>query len=210
MSNCKGRLIVFEGIDGTGKTTQIRLLEELLCRKGHEVVATREPSDSVYGRRIRELYTNRKAISREEELRLFIEDRKQHVSECIQPALDRGSVVLTDRYYYSTAAYQGAAGADVDEIFAQNEFAPVPDIVLLLTMPVELSVQRIREVRGDKLDDFEQKEQLEKAAVLFSSFIRPEIVRINAADSIEVVHRRVRQAVQEKTFLLPVNQGLNS
>jgi hypothetical protein len=90
--------------------------------------------------------------------------------------------VLTDRYYFSTAAYQGAAGMDPGEIFARNAFAPRPDMVIMLTMRPEISLVRIRESRGEELNDFEQEEQLRRVAELFASFDDPCIRRI-AADA---------------------------
>ena len=143
-----GMLVAFEGIDGTGKSTQLQALADYLKEQGFPAVTTYEPTESRYGRRIRELYRDRSGGGLEEELRLFIEDRRLHVDELIKPGLAAGKIILTDRYYYSTAAYQGAAGMDPEEIFARNRFAPVPDLVLLLTMDPEISLARIREGRG--------------------------------------------------------------
>ncbi|MFZ5799516.1 MAG: dTMP kinase, partial [Thermodesulfobacteriota bacterium] len=145
----KGILIAIEGIDGTGKSTQVGLLARYLRGKGCEVIETREPTGGPYGRRIRELFVDRSSCTLEEELNLFIEDRRQHVREVIAPALERGLIVLTDRYYFSTAAYQGAAGMNPAEVFARNSFAPRPDLVILLTMSPEISLVRIRESRGE-------------------------------------------------------------
>ena len=149
----KGLLIAFEGIDGTGKSTQLQLLADYLRSMGCRVTITREPTDSSYGRRIRELYMNRASCSLEEELELFIQDRRQHVRELIAPELATGNIVLTDRYYYSTAAYQGAAGMDMEDIFSRNSFAPKPDLVILLTMDPEVSIARIQHGRGEELND---------------------------------------------------------
>ncbi len=191
----QGLLIAFEGIDGTGKSTQLALLADFLRRLGCDVVVTREPTDGEYGRRIRKLYLDRGRCTPEEELDLFIRDRRQHVTDCIAPALAAGSIVLTDRYYFSTAAYQGAAGCDPDRVFAANSFAPEPDLVLLLTMEPEESLARIRELRGDRLNDFEQLDQLRKVARLFASFPQGCITRIDAAASLDEVQAQVRQAV---------------
>lgn len=191
-------LIAIEGIDGTGKTSQVQSLGAYLQAKGMEVVVTREPTDGPYGQRIRALYTNRQAASPEEELELFIADRREHVADCIQPALSRGAVVVTDRYYYSTAAYQGARGADPQEIFRRNRFAPVPDLVLLLTLDIESSLRRIREQRQETLNDFERAEQLAKVAALFSAFDDPAIVRIDASGSFEEVEQQIRKTVDQR------------
>ena len=123
----KGTFIVFEGIDGTGKSTQIKLLANTLVKLGHKVVLTREPTEGVYGQKIRALYQNRSAVSASEELELFIKDRREHIESVIKPALEAGNVVLCDRYFLSTAAYQGGAGCDPETIFARHRFAPEPD-----------------------------------------------------------------------------------
>lgn len=193
-----GMLVAFEGIDGTGKSTQLQGLAEFLREQGLPVITTYEPTDSSYGRRIRELYRDRSSCTPEEELRLFIEDRRLHVKELIRPGLAAGNIILTDRYYYSTAAYQGAAGMDPGEIFARNSFAPVPDLVLLLTMNPEISLARIREGRGEELNDFEQLDQLQKVADHFASFTDPCIVRIDAAQAPEQVQKDIRKIVQER------------
>lgn len=191
-----GLLIAFEGIDGTGKSTQIRLLAERLCREGLPVIATREPTDGQYGRRIRELFTNRASITPEEELALFIADRREHVDQVIAPALGRGTIVLTDRYYFSTAAYQGALGHDPVAIIAQNEtFAPVPDLVLLLTAPPAVGVHRVQQLRQEVLNDFEQEQGLAKVAAIFEGFRQPFIRRIAGDQPVTAVQTAVWEAV---------------
>ena len=192
----RGLLIAFEGIDGTGKSTQLPHLADWLRGQGCAVVETREPTDGPYGREIRALYRDRSRVSRERELELFVLDRRQHVTECILPALEQGRIVLTDRYYFSTAAYQGAGGSDPAAIFAANAFAPEPDLVLLLTLPVGEGVARIRDLRGETLNDFEQQEQLEKVAALFASFPHDCIVRIQAARPVAAVQAAIREAVR--------------
>ena len=192
----RGLFIAFEGVDGTGKTTQLQLLADYLRSRGLDVVETREPTDGPFGRRIRALYVDRGSCTPDEELDLFIQDRKQHVAEVIAPALASGKAVLTDRYYFSTAAYQGAAGCNPDAIFSANSFAPVPDMVLLLTMDPEVSVQRIEQSRGETCNDFEQLEQLKKVADLFAGFSDSCITRIDAAGTVDQVQADIRRAVQ--------------
>jgi dTMP kinase len=195
-----GMLVAFEGIDGTGKSTQVQLLARFLKEQGFPVVTTYEPTDSKYGQKIRSLYKDRSSCTPEEELNLFLEDRRLHVEKFIRPELAAGKIILTDRYYYSTAAYQGATGMDPDEIFARNSFAPRPSLVLLLTMDPEVSIARIREGRGEELNAFEQLDQLRKVADHFASFPDPCIARINADQSPEQVHEDIRITVQERLF----------
>ncbi len=196
----KGMLVAFEGIDGTGKSTQLQALADFLKGQGFSVITTYEPTDSKYGRRIRALYRDRSSCTLEEELNLFLEDRRLHVDELLEPELAAGKIILTDRYYYSTAAYQGAAGMDTDEIFARNSFAPVPDLVLLLTMNPEISIARICEGRGEELNDFEQLDQLRKVADHFAAFEDSCIARIDAAQPPEQVQEEIRKTVQERLF----------
>lgn len=149
-----GKLIAFEGIDGSGKSTQARLFADWLEARGREVVRTREPTNGPWGRKIREArFTAR--LSPEDELHAFIEDRRQHVAELINPSLSRGAVVVIDRYYYSTVAYQGARGLDPAELFARNRaFAPKPDLVVLVDVEPKHSLERIN-ARGEGQDLFE-------------------------------------------------------
>jgi dTMP kinase len=191
----QGRLIVFEGIDGTGKSTQLQLLAEELARRNIQVITTREPTQGPYGMKIRDLYRDRAGCSAEEELNLFIADRRMHVDQVVLPALQKGKVVLCDRYFLSTAAYQGANGLQVNEILAQNSFAPDPDLALIFEAPISVGIARITGIRGDVLNDFEKAESLAKVAEIFRSLDLPYIRRIEASESIETVRRNILHLV---------------
>jgi dTMP kinase len=190
-----GLFIVFEGIDGTGKSTQLHLLAEKLRQLGYAVVATREPTNGPYGQKIRELFVDRGSVSREEELELFIADRDQHVKEIIKPALSDGCVVICDRYYLSTIAYQGANGMDQDLIMKKNEDFPVPDLAIILEIEPAHGIHRIQNQRHEHPNTFEEKANLQKVAGIFSTMRQDYIERINGSDSIENVHRLVFEAV---------------
>ena len=192
-----GLFVVFEGIDGTGKSTQLHLLAEKLRQLGYAVVATREPTDGPYGRKIRELFVDRGAASREEELDLFIADRDQHVKEVITPGLADGCVVICDRYYLSTIAYQGANGMDPDVIMKKNEDFPVPDLAIILEMEPTQGIKRIRKQRNEDPNTFEEEANLRKVADIFAHMQQGYIERINGSDSIEDVQRHVFEAVTE-------------
>lgn len=188
----KGRLIAFEGIDGTGKSTQIAMLAEVLSRDGLEVVATREPTDGVYGQRIRQLYQDRDSVSRQDELDLFLADRREHVAKLIEPGLAQGQVILTDRYYFSTAAYQGVVGFDPEAIIRLNEeFAPVPDLVILIELSPAQAVMRIQHYRQDSLNHFEQEEGLRQVARIFDGLERQYIRRVDGSQAIDRVHAQI-------------------
>ncbi len=185
-----GFLFALEGIDGCGKSTQLAMLAEALSARGFAVVATYEPSDGPYGRKIRSMLSQRHALTPEEELALFHADRREHAARVIVPSLAAGKVVLTDRYYCSTAAYQGARGYDPEEILRQNEaFAPIPDAVFLLEVSLDEALRRITEGRGEVPNDFERRESLAAVVRVFAAIKRPYVVRISAERPKEVIHR---------------------
>lgn len=190
-----GLFIVFEGIDGTGKSTQLHLLAEKLRELGYAVVATREPTNGPYGQKIRELFVDRGAVSREEELELFIADREQHVKEVIAPALADGCVVVCDRYYLSTIAYQGANGMDPGFILQKNADFPVPDLAIILEIEPARGIQRIQDQRQELPNTFEGEADLHKVAAIFAAMQQEYITRINGSGSIEKVHHLVLETV---------------
>lgn len=196
MKHC-GKLLVFEGIDGTGKTTQIRRLVDFLGNQGIPVIASREPTDGPWGRKMLDAAkTGRMPVN--EELECFLADRREHVEQVILPALHAGTTVVLDRYYISSMAYQGARGLDPAEIRRRNEaFAPVPDLVLWLDLPVEIALGRIG-VRGEGTSAFEKRESLEACRRIFASLANePFMRRIQAAQEPDAVSQDVIAAVSE-------------
>lgn len=184
----KGHLFVLEGIDGTGKTTLSHMLAERLLKAGYTVELTREPSDGLWGRRIRESFLASARLSLQEECELFLLDRKDHVANVILPGLETGKVVVCDRYYFSTMAYQGARGANVEEIRIQNEWiAPVPDRVFYLQLKPEKALQRIQELRGDIPNNFESLEYLRRVAAIFDAMDFSFFRRIDADRPLNVI-----------------------
>ena len=192
-----GMFIVFEGIDGTGKSTQVHLLAEKLQQLGYAVVITREPTDGPFGQKIRELFVDRKSVSQEEELELFIADRDQHVQEVITPALSDDCVVVCDRYYLSTVAYQGANGMDPEFIMEKNNKFPVPDLAIILEIEPAQGIDRIQNQRNEDPNTFEEESNLRKVAAIFGTMQHLYIKRIDAADSIENVHQQVLSEVKK-------------
>ena len=169
-------LINLEGIDGCGKSTQCKLLMEKFQKENENVVILKEPTDGKYGQKLWEMLKGQREATTEEILDLFVKDRREHVDEKIKPALDDGKIVLMDRYYYSTIAYQAAAGIDVERIRKDNEFAPKPDIVLIFDLPVDLAMER---VRGHSVADaFEKEEHLEKVRKAYLNLEDDPLVRI--------------------------------
>ncbi|NDY43613.1 dTMP kinase [Dissulfurirhabdus thermomarina] len=184
----KGRLVVVEGVDGSGKSTLAAALHRRLTGAGVPSVLTFEPTTGPFGRRLRESFTSPGRLPPGEELALFLADRREHVAQVIAPALAAGKVVVCDRYYFSTMAYQGARGLDPDEIRRTNEaFAPVPDLVLLLVLPVAEALRRIREKRGEAPNNFEAQADLERVAAAFDRLEAPFLHRLDARQPAEVL-----------------------
>ncbi|MBC8127583.1 MAG: dTMP kinase [Gloeobacteraceae cyanobacterium ES-bin-144] len=192
----RGLLIVLEGIDGTGKSTQVRRLGEWFVSQGREVVLSCEPTDGPWGRKLRESAATGR-LSPQDELQFFINDRRQHVEEKIAPALAAGKVVILDRYFFSTMAYQGARGFDPLEIRRMNEaFAPIPDVLLILDLDVETAHQRIGH-RGDSTNEFEKKESLTRCREIFLSLREEPFAHIiDSNGDLDDVSDRIRRIVE--------------
>jgi dTMP kinase len=141
----KGFLFVIEGIDGAGKSTQVRMLRRKLRAQGFDAAVLREPTSGRFGREIRRKARTAGSLTPEQELDLFLRDRRENVEKRIRPGLLAGRVLLMDRYYFSTVAYQGAKGLDPVRIRRLNEaFAPKPDLVFILDLPAGRGLERIR------------------------------------------------------------------
>jgi len=178
--NAPGWLVVVEGIDGAGKSTVVRALAGHCAQRGLACVTGSEPTRGEWGMKLRRSMTEGR-LTLDEELALFLKDRAEHVEQLIRPSLAAGKVVLLDRYYLSTAAYQGARGADPAVILEMNErFAPQPDLVLLLDFDPDGGLARIR-ARGDAPNTFEEAEQLRAVREIFLGLQRPFIRRVDAS-----------------------------
>lgn len=155
--------LVFEGIDASGKSTLLNLLCEKFKEKGLSFVQTREPGGTGIGEKIRSvLLEKQNAVFHPlAEALLYYSDRKQHIEELIQPALKKGSWVLSDRYWASTSAYQ-CGGRGLDEGFVENLRQTVcagfePDLWFLLDLSVEEALKRLSVSKGDSRDRFEKE-----------------------------------------------------
>jgi dTMP kinase len=192
-----GLFIVIEGIDGTGKSTQVKRLGDWFESHGREVVLSREPTAGPWGSKVRESAASGR-LSAAEELQCFLNDRAEHVRELIRPALAAGKVVILDRYYFSTMAYQGARGFDPVEIRRRNEeFAPVPDRLLIMDLDVDTALERIG-VRGDTANEFEKRDSLERCREIFLSLRDESVVRVvPSGGSLDEVAEQVCLAVSD-------------
>ena len=168
----RGILIAVEGIDGAGKTTQVNMLYRALKRAGVPVGTGR--------------------LSPAEELETFIKDRTEHVEKLIAPHLAAGEVVILDRYFYSTIAYQGARGADVPTVSDEmHRLFPTPDAVYLLDVEPLVGIHRIANDRGEEPNHFEDRDSLGQARAIFNQMRDESICRINGVLSIVSVHEQI-------------------
>ena len=212
----RGILVALEGIDGTGKSTQVGRLTTLFGAHGYNAVALHEPTHSPWGRRLREaMATGQRFSAPSQELDLFLQDRRYDVAAHIKPALASRKLVLMDRYYFSTMAYQGALGIDPEAIRHMNEaFAPVPDVVCVLLVPPSLALERIRQGRGLADGVFEREGYLKSVDKVFRSLRGPHIHHINADQPTDVVTEILQQLIQavlgacSRTMPPPPSSGL--
>lgn len=185
-----GALVALEGIDGSGKTTQTELLERWGRAAGLEVVRSKEPTAGPWGMKVRNSKFSGR-LSEAEELECFIRDRQEHVANLLLPAMARGALVLVDRYYYSTVAYQGARGLDPATLLERNRaFAPVPNLVVLLDLDPQVGLRRIHE-RGLGQDAFESLDALTRSRAIFLGLTDPHVVTFDATRPPHLVHAAI-------------------
>ena len=189
-------LIDLEGIDGCGKSTQSKFLMKKFEENNEKTIILKEPTSGKYGKKLWEMLSGKREATTEQILDLFVMDRKEHVDDKINPALKEGKIVLMDRYYYSTMAYQAAAGIDVNRIRKDNEFAPKPDIVLIFDLPADLAMKR---VKGHSVADvFEKEEHLEKVREAYLNLRGDPLVRIiDSTRTPEEIFKEVWKLVSE-------------
>jgi len=199
--------ITFEGIDGSGKSTQLRMLASVLRLRGIEVIATREPGGTRLGERLRAaLLDSDEQVDPLAELLLYAADRAQHVRQLVRPAIETGHVVLSDRYADATVAYQGGGRgfppALVHEVIALATGGLMPDMTLIFDLPIAQSRARgQRRHDGGDQDDRLDAETDEFRARVRDAYLQiaaaePDRVRvIDASRSIEETHARVLELV---------------
>lgn len=171
----KGIFITFEGIEGSGKSTQVEILADNLLKRGYKTITTFEPGDTEFGKKVREILLYPSLIINPlSELLLYFADRVQHLSEKIKPSLSEGLIVISDRFTDSTLAYQGyGRGISLDLIntlnkILLNEFKP--DLTILLDLPAEQGLARNRNINKNDKFEFE--------ALSFHNRVREGFLRI--------------------------------
>lgn len=196
-----GLFLSLDGIDGTGKSTQVRLLADWLRTRGRDVVTCVDPGGTPIGDAIRALVLDhRRDMSVPCEAMLFMASRAELVARVIRPALESGAVVLSDRFLLATVVYQGhGGGMNIDELWRIGRFAAdgiEPDVTIVLDLPIELAERR----RGRQPDRLEQRDrefhERVRQGFLAEARKRPDRIRvIDASESADAVQERIRALV---------------
>ena len=200
----KAKFITLEGIEGSGKTSSLKSITDLLDKKNISYIVTREPGGSSIGKELRAILLDPDTeISPVVELMLMLSDRKDHVEKIILPNLEKGNWVVSDRFMDSSIAYQGG-GRQLDKklIISLTDYLnlPQPDLTLLFDLPVEISLSRVK-ARGE-LDRFE-KEELEFHKRIRNTYLdlaknnSNRIKIIDSSKKIESMLNNVKQAIQK-------------
>lgn len=202
-----GKFITFEGIDGSGKSTQLRMLASDLRARGVDIISTHEPGGTPLGRRLREAFLEtEETVAPRAELLLFAADRAQHVEFLIKPALAEGRTVISDRYADATFAYQGAGRGfeeeTVNEVIALATGGLKPDLTLFFDISVERALGRMNSHNGDERIqnrmDLETAEFYTRVRVAYLGIAARERERFKIVDangSVDEIHRTVAEIV---------------
>jgi len=193
----------FEGADGSGKSTQAELLRDALAGEGREVVLTREPGGTELGERARELVLNGPAMGAWAEAALYAASRAEHVEEVIRPALERGAVVVCDRYIDSSLAYQGIArGLGVEEILQLNVAVTgglLPDVTFLLLIDPEVAAGRWAEQDRLEREGVELQRRVDAAYRSLAERFPERIVTVDADRSPDVIRDEIREQLRQRS-----------
>lgn len=192
----RGVLVVFEGIDGSGKTTQRAMLASWLSGRDIRTATLAQPSESLAGRVLRRAIVAQHRLSPPTELALFIRDRREQARTVIRPLLRQGVVVLLDRHYLSSVAYQGALGLDPEEIFRKCvRFSPMADVTFLFDIDPEAALFRIQKHRVT--DPFERRDYLDSVRRMYVQWGArvPNLVIVKAEASQQTIAAGIRDVV---------------
>ena len=203
-----GLFIVLEGIDGSGKDTHLKFLARELRELGHTVVETAEPSGGRVGMFLKRYANwNEERLPAESEALLYASDRFDHVKNVIRPALRRDQIVISARYYYSSMAYQGAVGVDLDWIKEMNRFALKPDLAVLLDILPEYSLHRLKRRRSI----YEDSDYLRKVRDIYIRLVNEgELVNVDADRPKRVVQGELLSMIQDLVERRNASPGLDT
>jgi len=202
----KGIFITFEGVEGCGKSTQAKMLADFLKKNGFEVLLTREPGGPKISEQIRAILLDKhnSEMLPETELLLYMASRSQHTGEWIIPALSEGKIVISDRYYDSTIAYQGAARQInrniINTIRKYATFGLIPALTILIDLPVKTGLSRISPKNADRLEQesFSFHKKVRKEFLSIAQKEPKRFLVIDGEKSIKEIHKTIIKNVLEK------------
>ena len=200
----KGIFIVVDGIDGSGKSEIIKMLHNYLFskHKKYRILTTREPTHGKYGNKIREMLMKEKKpeSSSRELLELFVNDRREHLKNTIEPFLKSSSsnemnIVLCDRYYYSTIAFQNAQGLDTKELIAKNMPFRKPDLAIILDVEPSVALERIKDRQKEKFEQLKFMKEIRKNFLWLPKLLKDNIKIIDSRGSLNEVFENVKREI---------------
>ena len=197
--NFKGIFIAFEGLDGSGSSTQVDLLAKNLRKESKTVLTTKEPTNNLVGGLIRGVLTKQWTISAEGLQLLYAADRSHHLEHEIIPNLEKGSVVITDRYAFSSIAF-GSLGVDVDWLSEINKYFILPDITFIIKVRPKICIERIGK-RGKSFELFEEEKKLEKTLKTYEQLAKDEnnkFVIIDGEKEIKDIEKEIFSIIQTR------------
>ncbi len=192
-----GKFIVFEGLDGSGQTTQANLLKNFLLKRGYKAILTKEPTiNSAAGKEIRKVLDKEKKISAAKLQQFFALDRKKHLEKEIIPNLKRGAIVISDRYFFSSFAYGGADGLSLRRLIKLNEEFLLPDLTFIFKISPATCIKRIKK-RGNKRTLFEKKQKLKMVLGFYENLAKTfkNIKIINGEKTIKQVFSPIKEII---------------
>jgi len=193
-----GKFIVFEGLDGSGSSTQVELLVKNLNKLGHKSFVTKEPTNNIVGGLLRGLLTKEWQTTSEGFQLLFAADRAHHLKREILPAVAEGKIVASDRYLFSTIAY-GAIDMPKEWLISLNSRFPIPDITFLIKVSPEVCLERIGKAARAGFEFFEEKEKLEKTWKTYEELASDPKNKIRIIDgerTVEVIEKEILEIVK--------------
>ena len=201
----KGIFIVLDGLDGSGKSKMVKLLHDYLLESGkYNVLMTKEPTDGRYGKEIRNILANESDpnINGKRMLELFIKDREDHMKNIIIPFLNKtngkqANIVICDRYYYSTAAFQATQGLDMKMLIEINKGFLKPEIAFILDIKPEIALERINERKKEKFEKLEFMNRLREKFFEMPKLLNDNIKIIDASKSAEEVFEDIKKEVNK-------------
>lgn len=202
----KGLFIVIDGIDGSGKSDTTKMLQDYLFlkNKNYRILATMEPSNGYYGKQIREILSKEKNPKSNSKrlMELFLKDRQQHLKNTIEPFLrnsngNKINIVVCDRYYYSTIAFQGAQGIDTNKLIGKNKKFRKPDIAFILDLEPSVALKRIEHREKEKFEQLEFMKRIRANFLKLPELLKDNIKIIDSSKPLRKVFSDIKKEIDE-------------